>query len=229
MGLATGWRLTRGEFALTMGNMKRTFPCLFVLACLAIPAQAQLPISFGLKAGTRLSDFTEDYKNATTGQTTKQDHIYTIGPYAELNLPVGFSLEADLLYKKSGATFSSAVVNPFFNAVPRQFNFDSFDVPILVKKRFGAKGIFFRPFVEGGLANRYSTGLPGSTSSTDPLSAGTHGGWQEGIVLGGGVEFKVLILKISGELRWTRYGNISSSTIPKLNANQAELLLGIGL
>ena len=206
--------------------MKRTFPCLFVLACLAVPAQAQLPISFGLKAGTRLSDFTEDFKSATGGQTTKQDHIYTIGPYAELNLPVGFSLEADLLYKKSGATFSQAIP---LSGGTRQFNFDSFDVPILLKKRFGAQGIFFRPFLEGGMANRYSTGLPGSTSQTNPISAGTHSGWQEGIVLGGGVEFKLLILKISGELRWTRFGNISASTIPKINANQAELLLGIGL
>jgi hypothetical protein len=43
------------------------------------------------------------------------------------------------------------------------------------------------------------------------------------------VEFKLLILKISGELRWTRFGNISTSTLPKLNANQAELLIGVGL
>lgn len=206
--------------------MKRTFPCLFVLACLALPLQAQLPISFGLKGGARLSDFTQDFSGSPLGQTTKQDHIYTLGPYAELNLPVGFSIEADLLYKKSGATFSQAFTS---GGITRQFNFDSFDVPILLKKRFGEKGIFFRPFVEGGLANRYSTGLPGSTSLTDPFSAGTRSGWQEGVTLGGGVEFKLLILKISGELRWTRFGNISTSTLPKLNANQAEILFGIGL
>jgi hypothetical protein len=208
--------------------MKRTYPALFVLACLAVPLQAQLPIGFGLKGGARLTDFTQDYSNSSVGQTTKQDHIYTIGPYAELNLPVGFSIEADLLYKKSGATFSQALT-PLLTSPARQFNFDSFDLPILLKKRFGEKGIFFRPFVEGGIANRYSTGLPGSTSLTDPLTAGTHGGWQEGVALGGGVEFKVLILKISGELRWTRYGNISASTIPKISANQAEILFGIGL
>jgi opacity protein-like surface antigen len=206
--------------------MKRTFPIFFVLACLALPLQAQLPISFGLKGGGRLSDFTEDYRNSAGDRTTKQDHTYTIGPYAELNLPVGFSLEADLLYKKSGATFAQAATS---GVTTRQFNFDSFDVPILLKKRFGERAMFFRPFLEGGLANRYSSGLPGSTSMTDPLSASTHSGWQEGIVLGGGVEFKVLILKVSGELRWTRFGNISSSTIPKINANQAELLFGIGL
>jgi opacity protein-like surface antigen len=206
--------------------MKRTFPGLFVLACLAVPLQAQLPIGFGLKGGARLSDFTQDYGgSSSSGQTTKQDHIYTIGPYAELHLPVGFSIEADLLYKKSGATFLEA--NPF-TAGSRQFNFDSFDVPILLKKRFGEKALFFRPFLEGGLANRYSTGLPGSTSSTNPLTAGTHGGWQEGITLGGGVEFKVLLVKVSGELRWTRYGNISASTIPKISANQAEFLIGVG-
>jgi hypothetical protein len=210
-----------------MEGMKRTFPALFVLACLAAPLQAQLPIGFGLKGGARLSDFTQDFSDSTVGQTTKQDHIYTIGPYAELSLPLGFSLEADLLYKKSGATLEGIANGT--TSISRQFNFDSFDLPILAKKRFGRKGIFFRPFVEGGIANRYSTGLPGSTSLTDPLTAGTHGGWQEGIALGGGVEFKLLILKISGELRWTRFGNISSSTIPKISANQAEFLIGVGL
>jgi opacity protein-like surface antigen len=193
---------------------------------MAVPVQAQLPLSFGLKVGARLSDFTDDYSTSTGGQTTKQDHLYTIGPYAALNLPLGFSLEGDLLFKKSGATISQAFTT---GGISRQFNFDSFDLPILVKKKFGQKALFFRPFVEAGLANRYSTGLPGSTSGTDPFTAGTHSGWQEGLALGGGVEFKVLILRISGELRWTRYGNISSSTLPKLNANQAEILIGVGL
>lgn len=189
---------------------------------MAVPLRAQLPIGFGLKVGSRLTDFTEN-----THDLTKQDHVYTIGPYAELSLPVGFSLEADLLYKKSGATLNNIVNGT--TSITRQFNFDSFDLPILAKKRFGEKGIFFRPFIEGGLANRYSTGLPGSNSIGNPLGTSTHGGWQEGLVLGGGVEFKVLVLKVTGELRWTRFGNISSSTIPKLNANQAELLLGLGL
>ena len=202
--------------------MKRTLPALFVLACLALPLQAQLPLGFGLKVGSRLTDFTEN-----TSDLTKQDHIYTIGPYAEFRLPLGFSVEGDLLYKKSGATLTSIVNGT--TTIARQFNFDSFDLPILAKKKFGEKGVFFRPFIEGGLANRYSTGLPGATSVGNPLGTGTHSGWQEGIVLGGGVEFKLLILRLSGELRWTRFGNISTSTIPKINANQAEFLVGIGL
>ena len=202
--------------------MKRTLPVLFVLACLAVPLRAQLPIGVGLKVGGRLTDFTND-----TSNLTKQDHIYTIGPYAEISLPLGFSLEGDLLYKKSGATLSGIVNGT--TTVTRQFNFDSFDLPILAKKKFGEKGVFFRPFIEGGLANRYSTGLPGTSILPNPLTTSTHGGWQEGLVLGGGVEFKLLILRISGELRWTRYGNISTQTIPRINANQAELLVGIGL
>jgi hypothetical protein len=215
--------------------MKRTLPTLFVLACLALPLQAQLPLSFGIKGGARLSDFTDDYSSGTGSKTTKQDHVYTFGPYAEINLPLGFSLEGDLLYKRSGATFIQTFRAGDFSQTglstsnSRQFNFNSFDFPILLKKRFGQKAVFFRPFVEGGLANRYSTGLPASTSLTDPFAASTHGGWQEGVALGGGVEFKLLILKISGELRWTRFGNISSQSLPKLNANQAELLIGIGL
>ena len=205
--------------------MKRTFPVLVVLSCLALPLHAHLPVSFGLKGGVRLSDFTEVFLYGPLGyaeQNTEQDHIYTIGPYAELNLPLGFSLEADLLYKKSGATlneFGHVFTSP--DSI-QQFKFSSFDVPILLKKKIGRKGILFRPFIEGGLANRFSTGLPNA------LNASTHSGWQEGAALGGGVEFKLLILKISGEFRWTHFGNISSDPLPKLNASQSEVLLGIG-
>jgi hypothetical protein len=186
--------------------MRRTYWSLIVLACIALPLQAQLPLGFGLKGGARLTDFTSGSSDVTSA-----DHVYTIGPYAELRLPAGFSIEADLLY-------------------------------ILAKKKF-AKTLIFRPFVEAGLANRYATGLPGPLSSAEAVvpapqwfvaggpiyNVSTTSGWQEGLVLGGGVQFKILMIKISGELRWSRYGNISANSLPKLNANQAELLLGIGL
>ena len=206
-------------------KMKRTFPVLVVLACLALPLQAQLPISFGLKGGARLSDFTEVFNYGPLGhaeQNTEQDHIYTIGPYAEFRLPHGFSLEADLLYKRSGATLNSYGEVFQVSDNIQQYKFNSFDVPILLKKRFGRNGIFFRPFVEGGLASRFSTGLPNASN------AGTNSGWQEGAALGGGLEFKVPILTISGEFRWTHFVNISSDPLPKLNASQSEVLLGIG-
>ncbi len=208
--------------------MRRTFSSLFVLACIALPLQAQLPLGFGLKGGARLTDFT-----GSSSDVTSHDHVYTIGPYAELKLPLGLSIEADLLYKKSGSTLVNLF--PLAGATSlQQFDMDSFDVPILLKKKFDT-GMIFRPFVEAGLANRYSTGIPGSTISVLPPLPGTYyntsstSGWQEGLVVGGGVQFKILMVKISGELRWSRYGNISTSTVPKLNANQAELLIGIGL
>ncbi len=222
--------------------MQRTFWSLIVLACIALPLQAQLPLGFGLKGGARLTDFTSG-----SSDVTSHDHVYTIGPYAELRLPAGFFIEADLLYKKSGSTLQTAVLSGNFGTNPgstlqtfvlsgqlgnslnatsfQQFDMDSFDVPLLAKKTFDAHGLIFRPFVEAGLANRYSTGLPGLVSG----NPSTASGWQEGIVLGGGVQFKILMVKISGELRWSRYGNISASTLPKLSANQAELLFGIGL
>jgi len=213
--------------------MQRTFSSLIVLACIALPLQAQLPLGFGLKGGARLTDFTS-ILTSNTSDVTSADHVYTIGPYAELRLPAGFSIEADLLYKKSGSTLVNFFPLTSLTSL-HQFDMDSFDVPLLAKKTF-AKELIFRPFVEAGLANRYSTGIPGRasflpvTSSSPPIYGySTTSGWQEGLVLGGGVQCKLLMLKISGELRWTRYGNISASTLPKLNANQAELLLGIGL
>lgn len=204
--------------------MRRTFSSLFVLACVALPLQAQLPLGFGLKGGARLTDFT-----ASSSDVTTADHVYTIGPYAELRLPFGLSIEADLLYKKSGATLLGIGNNPTPYAT---YDMDSFDVPILLKKSFSHTGLIFKPFVEAGLANRYSTGFPYGAPppmTPPPIKADTTSGWQEGIAIGGGVQFKILMVKISGELRWSRYGNISASSLPKLNANQAELLLGIGL
>ena len=73
------------------------------------------------------------------------------------------------------------------------------------------------------------TSEPVTSASGGAYSSSTASGWQEGLVLGGGVQFKILMIKVSGELRWSRYGNISVSSLPKLNANQAELLIGIGL
>src|SRR5208337_3769873 len=86
------------------GSMRGTFLPLFVLACAAFPLQAQLPLGFGLKGGARLTDFTESSSDVTTA-----DHVYTIGPYAELRLPAGFSVEVDLLYKRSGSTLQTDV------------------------------------------------------------------------------------------------------------------------
>jgi hypothetical protein len=207
--------------------MRGTFLSLLVLACAAFPLQAQLPLGFGLKGGARLTDFT-----ASSSDVTPKDDVYTVGAYGELRLPAGFSIEADLLYKKSAADYKSGGPLAWWY---QQFNMNSFDVPILAKKTF-AKELIFRPFVEAGLANRYSTGIPGSliaepvtSASGGAYSSSTTSGWQEGLVLGGGVQFKILMIKISGELRWSRYGNISASSLPKLNANQAELLIGIGL
>jgi hypothetical protein len=178
-------------------------------------------MGFGIKGGARLTDFTSDLSSSSFS-STKQDHIYTLGPYAELHLPLGFSIEGDLLFKKSGATLISQPGGTALPVLLRQFNIDSFDLPLLLKYRFGKK-LPLHPFAAAGLANRYSTGIPGTV-----LGASATSGWQEGIVLAGGADVKVLVLKISGELRVTHFGNISASTIPKLNANQAELLLGIG-
>jgi len=195
--------------------MKRTFLPFLVLACLAAPALAQ-PLGFGLIGGARLTDFT----HTGTG-VTSQDHVYTLGPYAEFRLPLGFSLEGDLLYQKSGSTITSAATS-LLNL--RQFNIDSFEIPILVKKKFGAKAVLFHPYVEAGLDNRYANGLPGAT----PVSSAASG-WQEGLVIGGGVELNIKIIRVAAELRWSRFGNISAATIPQINANQAQLLIHIGI
>ena len=107
--------------------------------------------------------------------------------------------------------------------------------PVLVKKRFSSGAV--RPYIGAGPAfqhlfslkqvTHYFTG--GSTTTTDnPAEIDNRGG--VGGVLEGGFELHMGPLKVSPELRYTRWGS-SHFALPSgsalSNQNQAEFLLGI--
>ena len=168
-----------------------------------IPSGAQ-NIGYGVRGGVPFGDTFNFVKDPASVLKTSR---FTIGPTLEVRLPLGLGVQVDALYKHhSNAT----------NAV------NTWEFPMLVKYRM--PGLVARTFVEGGVSfqklgdiNKFATG--GSIEAS-----------RRGFVLGAGVEVKLVKVRISPELRWTRWGAKSfiQSPIDLLkSSSQAEILVGL--
>src|ERR1700687_1131990 len=125
--------------------------------------------------------------DALSGSVSKN---YVIGPMVELKLPLGFAIEADALYRPLNLTLAG----PF---VRTSQDIGSAEFPILAKYHFLHTPIV-KPYAEAGPIFRHV----GSDASY--LSSG-------GFALGGGIDFKLLLVRISPELRFSRWGGDSTS------------------
>jgi opacity protein-like surface antigen len=181
--------------------MKKTFWTLFVLSA---AAQAQ-PFGAGVKLGTTLTDA---LSSAHAGFTLPSDRHFLAGPYVEVRLPLGFSVEADALYE---STLFSSVYN----------GGSTWQFPVLAKYKFFKGPI--RPYVEGGVAFSHITDLA-------EIPALNHRS-NFGLVLGAGLELKLLVLRISPEIRyngWTLQNIHDPAGFFQSNRNQAMFQVGIG-
>lgn len=174
-----------------------------VLLC-AAPAAAQL-LNFGVRGGLPLNSSLD-----TSGRFSGGFSHWTLGPTAELNLPFGFGLEADLLYRRIG----------YDDANQGKQTSSAFTVPILLKYKFPGRGPA-RVFVDTGVAYRGVTGAPMLDD-----------GQTKGFVLGGGIRYDLKAFKFSPELRYTRWADdmyrvASSAGALNSRKNQVELLFGI--
>jgi opacity protein-like surface antigen len=212
--------------------MIKTFILLFV--CMA-SALAQ-PIGFGLKVG---APFTQAFKTGASGSTSYDSDTkrYIIGPQVELRLPAGLGIELDALYTK--LNFSSvggtagSVVNAATDATAWEF-------PLLLKYKFGGANAGLaavRPFVDTGASFRRLTGISqvrnfitgNSQETSSPAELQDKN--STGFVIGGGVEIRALFIRISPEVRFTRWGTSNFregiSNLLETNRNQAQFLVGI--
>lgn len=173
------------------------------------------PFSIGVKIGAPVTDAF----NIATGSTEYRNtslHL-VIGPTAEVRLPLGFAIEVDALYQHLSYDYATTGFSSHATA-------SSWEFPVLAKYR--APFPVIKPYVEGGLAFNHIGSL-GSFSSILKHSS------TAGIVLGAGVEVKVLKLRVSPEIRYTRWaqqsiqaiGSVNTSTLMS-NQNQADLLVG---
>jgi opacity protein-like surface antigen len=224
----------------TSGRKLRTHSMrpLLLLVLGATSAFSQ-PFSFGVKGGVPLTDFIDaaTSTNQTNGIFGFATHTnrYIVGATGELRLPFGLGVEVDALYRhldyQSSLQTSTTTTSSSTTA-------NAFEFPVLVKYRFGPKVI--HPFVDGGVAwdtlqgltqdikNTLfgATGTSSSSSSPSQLANNT----TRGYVVGGGLDFKFLIIHIQPEVRYTRWGAkhfFDPSGLLNSNQNQAEFLLGV--
>jgi hypothetical protein len=187
--------------------------CLFLGFASSIFAQhLDFGFDFGVKGGF---PFTDVLKSAgvisapITGLTRSNE--YLIGPVAELRIPFGFAFEVDGIYRGSQYHLTT-------NNVTTTISAQAWEIPYLAKFRFPIP--LLKPFVSAGGAYRTFTNLPNNTVTP------THNAF----VLGGGLELRISKLRLSGELRWLRWGSPPSNGNPLvLSQNQGEVLFGFVL
>jgi len=190
---------------------------LLLLACsLSTAFAAEHLFSFGLKGGVPLTDAFSDHTAIgvdTITHTFSDSKELIIGPMVDLSLPLGFAVEADALYRPLNLAINSALAPNLLTH--SSMNIDSWEFPILGKYHF-LRTLIVKPYVEAGPIFRH-VGSQGSYLS------------NSGFALGGGVDIKVLLIRVTPEVRFSRWGGDTASTFiaAPSQLNQAEFLIGI--
>ena len=169
---------------------------------LGAPLSAQF-LHWGVKGGIPLNDALD----ASVAYKSNFHH-WTLGPVVEVDLPAGFGLEADLLYRRMG--YSVVGLNG-----DTAHNSNAFTIPVLAKYKFPGK--VARLYVAAGFSFRALSDVPNLWEST-----------SKGYVLGAGFRYNLGVVKISPELRYTHWGNdVFRMTNLSSVKNQTEFLVGI--
>jgi hypothetical protein len=168
-----------------------------------------------LKTGHPFEDIFSNRVSATSVYTPASGH-YTIGPMIELHLPFRASVELDVLYRPAKYKISGVSLGTLSELTAGEWR-----IPVLAKYR--VRPGLVSPFLAGGVCwQRFS----GVKNTADQVQSSTSGG-----VAAGGLEGKLTLIRLSGEIRYTRWGaatfrNVVSG-IRQSNLNQMELLVGI--
>jgi hypothetical protein len=176
---------------------------------------AQFPLSFGIKGGVPLTVSFQSSGAENGVIVTSSSKDYVVGPMAELRLPFHLAIEADALYRPLSLTQNQVKLG---QAVPSYSgDFGSWEFPIVAKYRFGFSLV--KPYVEAGPSFRATSAQPLSRLSSD------------GVALGVGVDFHILLVHIEPEFRYTRWGGDSAATAAtefiRSKQNQVEFLVGL--
>ncbi len=209
--------------------MKRaTFLCLVLAG-----ASFAQPVSIGVKAGVPLTDFVDVAKGDHSAYFTNTKR-YTLGPTIEFHLPARISLEIDALYKRFG--FDGQTVSPA-GSILTGTSGNSWEFPALIKFEVVPGPV--RPFVDAGASVRHITGIK---QVRQVISAGTFSSVELnnppefnkatdiGFTFGAGIALKLGRVRISPELRYTRWGgeNLRDpvNSLLHTHRNQGDVLIG---
>jgi len=180
----------------------------FLIAAAAASAQ---PLGAGLKVGVPATDAFKVLPVPTPGVFTGESPRYTVGPYIELRLPARMAIELDALYR----SYSFRSVD---RAVLGNQSGSSWEFPVLIKHRL-ASGLI-RPYFDAGVSF--------SRLSDIRLESLNHRS-NYGLVVGGGVEFNLFLIKVSPEVRYTGWAfrNFDGTEVES-KRNQLTVLVGFG-
>lgn len=181
-------------------------------AVLSLPLAGQLrPVELGFKAGVPLSELA----NVKGADTAGGDHSlpFTAGGLLQLNLPIGFAIEANVLYKRPGYELGAL-----------RERSSQWEFPFLLKGYPLGRNPVIQPYTGAGISFRHT--------STN-VSGGGSGEANRGLVLAAGVRNGPGRIKISPELRFTRwFGSTRLFNGPlggraETGQNQLEILVGV--
>ena len=192
------------------------------------------PFSFGVKVGAPVTEaFNIIQGPGTFLADTKR---FIIGPTAEIRFPFGLGIEADALYRRYEYNYAGSAGLPVpGNIASARTTSGAWEFPILAKYRSPMPLV--KPFVAAGLSFSRLTGVKQTLSCftgscTQSLNDVAHDK-NIGAVLGAGLQINVVLLKISPEIRYTRWGfaNFNFGGTPsgsiKSNQNQVDVLVGL--
>lgn len=194
------------------------------------------PLSFGLKGGLPLNDA---FALANGGYTAGGRHL-TAGPMIELRLPFGLGMEFDVFYKRLSYRYMFG--RPGLGFENSKTTANSWEFPLLAKYRLGHS--LLAPYVAAGISvNRLSgvkrfgeimgagpAGVLTTFTSTDIPEL--HRRSSLGSVFGAGIEIRLVLLRVSPEIRYTRWRSphftgVLPDTSFQSSQNQAEFLVGL--
>ncbi|MGH9582709.1 MAG: hypothetical protein ACRD4O_07225 [Bryobacteraceae bacterium] len=165
-----------------------------------MPASAQI-FSAGVRGGV---PFNDAYTGASRLGFPLSTSRWIIGPTVELHLPFGLGVQADALYRNY--TVSGTVTQ--------------WEFPILASYRFHTALPLIHPFVDAGPSFNHVSAISGLSNLPTRGAAG--------FAIGGGIEAKLLFLRVEPEIRYTHWGrtNFDYDNVTS-NQNELEFLVGV--
>ena len=178
-----------------------------VLGLLTLPVDAQI-LSIGLKGGVPLNDALNTPLQPSAALTyIENTHRLVLGPSVEVRLGQ-FGIELDALHKSFDYRLSSANAGQS----PGVWEF-----PLLAKFRI-IPGVI-QPYVEGGFSFSRLTNVQDLIALKNRSS--------KGLVIGGGVELRLGIVRISPEIRYSNWLD-RNLDIAALQSRQNQMTFLVG-
>ena len=176
-------------------------------------------ISVGVLGGAPFTDVVNSVTQNNVNYVSKSTN-FTIGPTLQINLPLNLRFEVDALYRPY--SFSPIAQAPLLTA-NYTVSASQWSFPFLLQYRFNTP--LLKPFVEAGVSFDHLANISAAANNITSGPGALINRSNAAVVLGAGVDLKIPVIRLSGELRYIHEGSADFQAIS--NVNQAEVLFGV--